>query len=255
MRASCLDGRYDAVFFDLYGTLVDIRTDEEGDRPWNDLRSAIEAAGGSSPLVPVLRGMFGDLLDDRIRDLGGDDAQSGRFVEPDVLPVYEKILSSCGISGDVGSLATEVAWRFRRASTSLLRLYPGALDMLREIRRAGRRTVLVSNAQSCYTRPEIHALGLEGALDRILISSEEGVRKPDARFFERALCDEGIDSGRVVMVGNDQRSDIAGARAAGIAGVYMRTAISPSSDGDECPLAMLSVKGADYSRILEFVLE
>lgn len=37
--------RYDAVFFDLYGTLIDIRTDEWSQAAWEALRVALNDAG------------------------------------------------------------------------------------------------------------------------------------------------------------------------------------------------------------------
>lgn len=143
---------------------------------------------------------------------------------------------------------------FRRASTNLIRLYPGVMAMLDRLHDAGMRTVLVSNAQSCFTRPELALLGLDKALDDVLISSEEGVRKPAAEFFERALQREGIAADQVVMVGNDTTSDIGGAANAGIDGIYFNTEISPSDDALTCERAALSCRGADYDAMLEFVL-
>ena len=245
---------FDVVFFDLYGTLVDIRTDEESDAAWMGLGRFVRDHGGVAHEAQEFRRWFVRLRDERIAALGGDDPAADRYVEPDVLGVYREILSSCGAVGDPDELARGAAWSVRRASTSLLRLYPGALDMLARIRGSGRRAVLVSNAQSGYTRPEVAELGLTSRLDRILISSEEGVRKPDPRFFGRALELESVAPERVVMVGNDQTSDILGAARCGIEGVYMHTEISPGSDDVVCSAAALSVSGADYRAVERFVL-
>ncbi len=249
-------GRRDVVFFDLYGTLIDIRTDEGSDAPWMFLSRFIADHGGDVMDGGAIRSWFADRLARAVADMGGDDPEHGRFPEPDVLPIYINLLGICGIRGTGGgeSHAREAAWGFRRSSTSLLRAYPGAIDFLGHLRAAGLRTVLVSNAQACYTRPELRLLGLDAALDRIVISSEEGVRKPDPELFRRALRAEDVEPSRAIMVGNDERSDIRGAAGAGVAGVYLRTAISPPDDPAASPDAVLSLQGADYATLEDFLL-
>lgn len=248
--------RFDVVFFDLYGTLVDIRTDESADAPWDFLSRFIAGHGGRVMSPDSIRDWFADGLGRAVADMGGDDPARRRYPEPDVLPIYVDLLTTGGIRGsdDVGRLAGEAAWGFRRSSTSRLRVYPGAVAFLARLHATGRRAVLVSNAQACYTRPELTLLGLDTVLDRIVISSEQGVRKPDPELFRRALRAEGADSSRVVMVGNDERSDIRGAAAAGVAGVYLRTEISPQDDPASSPDALLSVHGADYAALGDFLL-
>ncbi|PJM78410.1 HAD family hydrolase [Bifidobacterium scaligerum] len=273
--------QYSAVLFDLYGTLVDIRTDESSERAWTALCDALAIeCGALYPSNEALRERF-ETLASPVR--AAAENAHGEWGEPDLLPVYQGLTARAarrstlrealrqadgaagaggipdGISGDVAadvadvSVARRLAWTFRRASTSVLRLYPSALELLDRLKAAGLRVVLVSNAQSCYTRPELGLLGLDDAFDRILISSEEGVRKPSPDIFRRALAREGLRPDQVVMVGNDSVSDIAGARAAGIDGIYLRTAISPPDDPDVCPEAVLSLTGADYAGLVRFL--
>lgn len=239
--------RYDAVFFDLYGTLVDIRTDESSDAAWEALREALTAqCGASYPDNESLRSRF-DALAAPI--CAAAVARHGEWAEPDLLPVYR------GLAHDSGDdqVARALAWTFRRASTSLLRLYPGASELLARLRTAGLRIVLVSNAQSCYTRPELDLLGLTATFDLIVISSEAGVRKPSPELFRRALEAEQLAPSRVVMIGNDERADILGARAAGIDGIYLRTAISPSDDPAASAHAVCSLAGPDYASLMRYL--
>ncbi|KFI48034.1 haloacid dehalogenase-like hydrolase [Bifidobacterium biavatii DSM 23969] len=285
--------RYDAVFFDLYGTLIDIRTDESSDAAWDALRDAL-AGYGVAYDDDCGDGRYGG-CDDGCDDGRVDDctdcadrnaglrarfdaaarpivdaarAERGEWAEPDLLPAYAALLDGGDLDdghgdgrGDDGrdgandraAAARALAWAFRQGSTSLLRLYPGALEFLQTLHEAGLRVVLVSNAQTCYTRPELERLGLDAALDRIVISSDEGVRKPGAEIFRRALAYEGLDADRVLMVGNDSRCDIGGARSAGIDGAYLRTEISPADDPAVCESAVLSLAGADYAGILRFL--
>lgn len=242
------DERYKAVFFDLYGTLIDIRTDEGSSRAWNALYEALRDAGAEYANADGVKRAFDEGL---ARVVEGHE--SNRWYEPDYIPVYQRMLADRGVAADEQT-ARGMGRVFRRASTNLIRLYPGAMAMLDRLRDAGVRTVLVSNAQSCFTRPELALLGLDDALDDVLISSEEGVRKPGAELFKHALHREGLTASQVVMVGNDAVSDIGGAASVGIGGIYFNTEISPSADAPTCDQALLSCKGADYDAMLECVL-
>ena len=226
--------QYKAVFFDLYGTLINIRTDEDSPRAWNALYEALRDAGAEYASADGVKRAFDEGLAQVM-----EGHESDRCYEPDYVSVYQRMLSDRGVSADE-RMARDMGRVFRRASTNLIRLYPGVMAMLDRLHDAGMRTVLVSNAQSCFTCPELALLGLDKALDDVLISSEEGVRKPAAD--------------QVVMVGNDATSDIGGAANAGIDGIYFNTEISPSDDALTCERAALSCRGADYDAMLEFVL-
>lgn len=243
------DRRYDTVLFDLYGTLVDIRTDENDPDAWEALRDFLDETGAHYDNADQLRDRFmGARALSSVVPADRDPA----FYEPDLLPTYRAMFSLRGMR--VGErLSRKAAWVFRQASTRLIWLYPGALDMLKLLRSRGLRIILLSNAQSCYTRPELAMLGLADVFDDILISSEEHVRKPGAEFFTRALSRAGTTADRTVMVGNAEDNDILGARNVGIDGVYLRTGISPYSDPMESDAAVLSLKGADYEGLADFL--
>lgn len=49
------------------------------------------------------------------------------------------------------------------------------------------------------------------------------VGKPERAFFEAALHELGLEAGEVAMVGDDAEADVAGAKAAGLTGVQVRT--------------------------------
>ena len=126
--------------------------------------------------------------------------------------------------------------------------------MIGRLREAGVGVVLLSNAQSCYTRPELEMTGLADVLDDVIISSEEGMRKPARDLYMSALDRELVTAERLLMVGNDETNDIIGAAAAGIDGAYFRTEISPTHDPVVSRHAVCSFTGADYDGLLDYVL-
>ena len=130
------------------------------------------------------------------------------------------------------------------------RLYPGVFDMLTQLRAAGLRVALVSNAQACYTRPELELTGLGDVFDEVVISSDEGVRKPSAELFRSALVRMNVEPKHVVMVGNDPRNDIDGARMANIDGIYLHT---DNHTPAQCDTAVCSLEGADYAGVLAYI--
>ena len=239
-----------AIFFDLYGTLVDIRTDESSPEAWTALCEAVARIDPESPYRTAddVRDAFECAMELR------RPASAGEDYEPDMLPAYRALVP--GLSGPRrDEAARELAWTFRKASTRMIGLYPSAIDLLRRLGASGRRVALVSNTQACYTRPELDMLGLTPLFDQVVISSEMAVRKPSPAIFRRALEAIGLadDPSRALMVGNDVRCDILGAAGAGIAGAYMRTAISPQDDPPVCERAALSLDGPDYAALMEWL--
>ena len=262
--------RYDTVCFDLYGTLVDIRTDEYDKRAWEQFRAFLNASGMGVHYDD--QWFLRDLLDQalireqdraaaRARAAIGADVPS-ELVEPDRGAAYRSLFAVAAPQGRIPAvwqaqadeMALRAAWEFRKASTLHIGLYPGALDMLRRVRASGLTAVLVTNAQACYTRPELEMLGLDAAFDAIVVSSEEGIKKPHPELYRRALARVGADPARTVMVGNDERCDILGAREAGLDGVYVNSGISPEHDPERSDAAVLSLPRPDYDALLAFLL-
>lgn len=63
--------------------------------------------------------------------------------------------------------------------------------------------------------------GLAGLLDAIVLSSELGAVKPSARVFAAALTQLSRDPGTVVFVGDNYRRDVMGAASLGMATVWI----------------------------------
>jgi putative hydrolase of the HAD superfamily len=59
-----------------------------------------------------------------------------------------------------------------------------------------------------------------GTFDVVLISEAEGVRKPSAEIFRRALQRCEVEAGESVFVGDHPETDIEGARHAGLLPIW-----------------------------------
>ena len=214
---------YNCYLFDLYGTLVDIHTDESKPSFWKAVATYYTERGAQYSWKT---------LKDTYRALCAAETARLQAITPDakieidLIPVFRALYEQTGLVPDLAMLA-ETAWAFRRASTCHIRAYAGAGELLEALRAAGRTVILLSNAQSCFTRPELELLGLAERFDRIYISSEVGFQKPDPRFFTAPLRDLGLDPAACLMIGNDPLCDVAGASAVNVDAVYIRSALSP----------------------------
>ena len=214
---------YTDLIFDLYGTLVDIHT-EENDLVWEKCAIFFGFCG--------VRCTGAELKKSFQQAMAHREAQAGQSYEcfPDIPfeQVMSQLLREGGAAGNVQELSIQAAQLFRILSIEYIRLYPRVLEALASLRAQGFRLWLLSNAQQVFTAYELRHLGLDRSFDGIYLSSDYGCRKPDARFYRALLTEQKLDPSKCLMVGNDRQTDIAGAKALGIATLYMHTALTPA---------------------------
>ena len=214
-----------AFLLDLYGTLVDIHTDENQPSLWKRMAGFVLSRGADWEGKALRRAYLEGLRQEEerllLRDRGLPLAQG----EIDLALVFARLYTEKGVRADAALIA-ETALAFRKASTTRLRLYAGAKELLAALGQRG-RVILLSNAQSLFTRPELEMLGLTDCFDSIYLSSEAGFKKPDPRFYRLALDREGLKPKDCLMIGNDPVCDGEGPRSVGIPAYVIRSGISP----------------------------
>ena len=221
---------YTDLVFDLYGTLVDIHT-EENDLVW-EKTALFFGFYGAHFTGPALKDAFQSAMRQR-------EAKAGQSYEcfPDIPfeQVMAQLFRESGVTDNADALGIQAAQLFRITSIEYLRLYPGTLDALALLRQKGYRLWLLSNAQAIFTAYELRHLGLGKQFDGILLSSDYGCRKPDVRFYRALLDTFGLNPENCLMIGNDRQTDIAGAKNAGMATLYMHTALTPPEQQEADP--------------------
>lgn len=215
---------YLAYFFDLYGTLADIHTDEDRPALWRFLAEKLAAEGAVYTPAELKRAWQQAIEADLARALRS--RKKVTCPEADIAAVFRSLYEAKSVHpGD--DLIRDTAWSFRQASTTHLRLYAGAKELLTALRQSGRKVYLLSNAQRLFTEPELQMLGIRDLFDGIFISSDYGVKKPDLLFYQAALKECGLQASECLMTGNDLECDILGARAAGLDTFYILSGLSP----------------------------
>lgn len=104
-----------------------------------------------------------------------------------------------------------------RAHTPTLSLDPAVGCTLERLRRDGWRLVVLTNGDPGVQRRKVAALGLEPLVHGVVYAEEHAPEgKPDPAAFSEALRRLRVRPSRCVCVGDDLRSDIEGARRAGL---------------------------------------
>ncbi|MDH3402918.1 MAG: HAD family hydrolase [Acidobacteriota bacterium] len=100
----------------------------------------------------------------------------------------------------------------------------GALETLSWLRRRGLALAVVSNVPmpGALYRKILDRHGLAASIDSFHFSYDEGSRKPSPVMVRHALAALGVDASQALMVGDRRDSDVAAARAAGVAAVWLR---------------------------------
>jgi putative hydrolase of the HAD superfamily len=205
------------ILFDLYGTLIDIETDESMDEIYRAIAHYLNYHGVYLHRADV-RERYYHIMKQQ-REESGEE-----YAEIDVEAIWNEFLLQEGIrSGPTrGQLAKVLAQVYRAISRNRLQLYPGVKEVLNTLQ-ASYRLALVTDAQSCYAIPEIRAVGLDGYFDPVIISSRYGFRKPDSRLFRKAIDNMGLEPSEVICVGNDMFRDTYGATLLGIQTIFLNS--------------------------------
>ncbi len=205
------------IIFDLYGTLIDIETDESMEEIYRAIAHYLTFHGIDLHRWGVRERYYQIMTQQK-------EARAEAYPEVDVEAIWDTLLRQEGMeaASTRRRLARVLAQVYRGISRKRLQLYPDVTRTLDELRRAC-RLALVSDAQPCFALPEIRTVGLAGYFKPVVISARYGFRKPDRRLFEKALTMMKLTPAEVICVGNDMYRDIYGARRLGMKTVFFRS--------------------------------
>ncbi|MCR5609885.1 MAG: HAD family hydrolase [Lachnospiraceae bacterium] len=226
---------YKNFIFDLYGTLIDINTDEGIDMLWEKM--AILYGYNEANYTPEeFKNEYFRLAGEEEqkivkmnnRELGRSDVHEAH-PEIQLEYVFQKLFTNKGVEADM-DMCIYMGQCFRVLSTRYIKLYEGTREMLDAVRKKGGKIYLLSNAQKIFTIYEMKMLGIYDCFDGIYISSDKMCKKPDVRFMQMLLDEYSLDVNESIMVGNDLRSDIGSANKVGMDSLYIFSNLSPYED-------------------------
>jgi len=183
-----------AVYFDLDGTLL------QYDRPFDD----------------IVRGVLPDGTPDAAVDTYTEAvlaALSEQREDP-----YERAFAVACEGHDLDADPDALAAEYRDREVAATRVPDAARTLLETV--ADRHpTGILTNGEGRMQRRKLAAHDLESAVDAVLVSNAEGVRKPDPAIFD--LAREALPADIHVYVGDTYEDDVGPAREAGFEAVYV----------------------------------
>ncbi len=209
-----------ALLFDVNGTLIDIETDEGLEEIYRTIAHFLTYQG-----ISLHRWEVRDLYFQIMQQQRAESSEP--FAEWDAIKVWRELLLNRA-SDYTRSLPTEkreqlplfLAELHRGIARKRLRLFPQVQETL-DLLRPQYRMAVVSDAQSAYAVPELHAMGLLTYFNSIIVSGDYGYRKPDPRLFQQALDALQVSPEQAIFVGNDLYHDIFGAQQAGMKAIFI----------------------------------
>ena len=239
--------KYQNCIFDLYGTLVDLHTDELNLRLWQEMTVLYRRQGASYSAEELREEYF------RIaREMEQEPPYVNEaYPEIKIENVFHKLFLNKGVNA-APRLSVSVGERLRESSLEYIRLYDGVVELLKALHDNGQGVWLLSNAQRVFTAPELRSLGIEELFDGIYLSSDYGCKKPSPRFFNTLLQERHIPVETAIMIGNDAVCDIGGAQAVGLSTLYIRTDVPPEVP---LPKADYALEYMDMKRVRDILTQ
>ena len=216
---------YQNYVFDLYGTLIDIHTNEQKPYLWKKM-SHIYTVYGADYSWQKMKETYFHLVYEEEQKLSEETGIP--FPEIRLESVFRKMFLKKAPSGLPEGI-DEKTWlhlmlnTFRCLSREKFAVYPGTFLKLEELKKQGCRVFLLSNAQGIFTRPEIQVSGLSQYFEAIYLSSDYGMRKPQPELLRKLMREYRLNPEETVMLGNDIASDIKIADECGIDSILLNT--------------------------------
>lgn len=150
------------------------------------------------------------------RDAAREEART--LGELSLEALLEYILPRCGIVEEnrLAALIRQMCQKRSQTKRDCLRsLHPDILPMLNTLKEQGLKLAVVSN---CYLEEAQVIRQWEGSrlFDALLLSCEQGVRKPDPEIYRRCMAQLGVTAGECLFIGDGGSQELEAARALGM---------------------------------------
>ena len=217
------DKRVQAISFDLDETLLDGSKFRE--TVVETCNQVAIAAGLDANQLLEANGKVWESYWPQVEEKWTLGSLSGRDLS---LEVWRQTLLACGRADEhLALLALETHTQNRNKT---LRLFDDAQKTI-DVLKPRFRLALITNGASDTQRSRLRLLGIEKTFHAVIISGEIGLAKPDASVFALALQKLGLGKEHVWHVGDNLKTDVAGAAGAGLTAVWLnRTGVSRKDD-------------------------
>lgn len=236
---------YKNYFFDLYGTLLDVETNEESEFVWEKMALYLGYYGAhydAYELQNKYKKAVAKMLNSNTQynhpELDMQDVFYKLFKDKDVKPKKK--------------LPKDAAKVFRMLTTNYLEVFDGVIDMLLALKSQKKNVFVFANAQDVYALYELRKCGIRKYFDEFFFSSELGMCKPEEKFYEAIFSREDIKKKESIIISADYDKDIVGAKALGIDTLFLNANSEEHYDSNNYKY---EVKGRDYAQVINLVVK
>ncbi|WKD60215.1 Pyrophosphatase PpaX [Corynebacterium ciconiae DSM 44920] len=199
--------RYDAILFDLDGTLVD--HDSAAHQAAASLIRQYGLAGNENALIE--------------RWFIIEHEEFSRFERGEISHAQQRLnrmsrFFDTPLSDDESRQRFEV---FASAYRAHWRAYPDAAAALTAAEQSGAQVAIMTNGARDMQAGKLAATGLESASIRLIPTAELSCAKPNPQAYHEALALMGVRPERAVMIGDNYINDVQAARAAGLHAAHL----------------------------------
>ena len=154
------------------------------------------------------------------------------FIGQGITRLVERCLAEAGLPLACAQL--EPALRsfgdhYRAVNGRASRPFPGVMEGLGRMRKAGLKLACVTNKAQAFTAPLLEAAGIAPLLDAVVTADQVGRRKPHPEPYLRACKDLRVSPDEALVVG-DSANDAESGRAAGCRVVLVTYGYSEGRD-------------------------
>ena len=230
---------YTAVIFDLFDTLIDFRRDRmplisvDGVEVRSTSRHVYERFRTVCPGIPFEA--FYAAFMDGYREAERIRARDWREITSE--DRFRMVLSKLQVDpGDVPADFPEWLADIHMAKLSEAMVFPAEHRPLVEWAGARYRLAVISNFDHAPTaRRLLEEIGIVGCFEQVVISAEEGVRKPHPEIFARTLARMGLTPQEALFVGDSLAIDVTGAKGVGMDVAWVNRNGETLTDGTPAP--------------------
>ncbi len=221
---------YKNYIFSLYGTLLDVETDEKKKSLWVMLRD-MYAAYGIDYTPEEIRDAYQYLCKSEL--MKQQKVNKSETPDFDIKEVFIRLLLEAPhihksnftpvgwSSEDLKRWAIHTGLIFRIFSREKFDWCEGALETLNGLKEKGCRLFLVANGQEIFTMPELEQAGITQYFDGIYLSSAYGYKKPDPRLIKEVFKHHRIKKSDTVYIGSHFADGMQGAINSGIDCIFV----------------------------------
>ncbi|WP_433596551.1 HAD family hydrolase [Lysinibacillus xylanilyticus] len=142
--------------------------------------------------------------------------------------VYQQLIEEFSIKLSQEAMLEDYLQEFKQSCIPFINLH----SMLHNLKRQGLKLGMITNGYGQFQLDNIRALGIEDVFDVILISEWEGIKKPDAKIFDRALSKLEVSANESIYVGDHPFNDVEAANKVGMMTIWKRKDAWQSVEAD-----------------------